>query len=86
MDAIASLKPDLIVATNAGLDQDTYNRLTRRRADDRAVRPGPFFEPWKIQATAIGQAVFKHDEMQALIAAADEKLIRRRHQQPAVHR
>ncbi|MBW8711972.1 MAG: ABC transporter substrate-binding protein, partial [Mycobacterium sp.] len=28
VDQIASLKPDLIVATNAGLDQDTYTKLS----------------------------------------------------------
>src|ERR1700745_1976487 len=27
-DKIAELKPDLIIATNAGVDQDTYNHLT----------------------------------------------------------
>ena len=32
-----------------------------------------FFEPWKDQAATIGQAVFKHDDMQKLIAGVDEK-------------
>ena len=40
VEQIASLQPDLIVATNAGLDQDTYTKLAADRADDRAVRPG----------------------------------------------
>ena len=73
VDQIASLKPDLIVATNAGLDQDTYNRLTAVAPTIAQSDQDAFFEPWKTQATAIGQAVFKHDEMQALIAAAEEK-------------
>src|SRR6478752_3033553 len=60
VDQIASLKPDLIVATNAGLDQDTYTKLSA-------------IEPSKDQATAIGQAVFKVDDMATLIAGIDEK-------------
>ena len=73
VDQIAPLKPDLIVATNAGLDQDTYNRLTAIAPTIAQSDQDAFFEPWKTQATTIGQAVFKHDEMQALIAAVEEK-------------
>ena len=73
VDQIASLKPDLIVATNAGLDQDTYNKLTAVAPTIAQSGQDAFFEPWKTQATTIGQAVFKHDEMQALIAAVEEK-------------
>jgi iron complex transport system substrate-binding protein len=73
VDQIASLRPDLIVATNAGLDQDTYNRLAAIAPTIAQSGQDPFFEPWKVQASAIGQAVFKHDEMQSLIAAVEEK-------------
>ena len=40
VDRIAALKPDLIVATNAGVDEDTYKKLSADRADHSAVRPG----------------------------------------------
>ncbi len=73
VDQIASLRPDLIIATNAGLDQDTYNRLAAIAPTIAQSGQDAFFEPWKVQASAIGQAVFKHDEMQSLIAAVDEK-------------
>jgi iron complex transport system substrate-binding protein len=73
VDQIASLRPDLIVATNAGLDQDTYNKLTAVAPTIAQSGQDAFFEPWKDQATAIGQAVFKHDEMQSLIAGVEEK-------------
>jgi iron complex transport system substrate-binding protein len=73
VDQIASLKPDLIVATNAGLDQDTYTKLSAIAPTIAQSGRDAFFEPWKDQATAIGQAVFKHDDMQALIAAVDAK-------------
>ena len=74
VDQIASLKPDLIVATNAGLDQDTYTKLTAIAPTIAQSGPDAFFEPWKDQAAAIGQAVFKADEMATLITAVDEKL------------
>ena len=73
VEQIASLKPDLIVATNAGLDQDTYNKLSAIAPTVAQSGADAFFEPWKDQATTIGQAVFKNDDMQTLIAAVDEK-------------
>lgn len=73
VDQIGALKPDLIVAINAGLDQDTYTKLSAIAPTIAQSGQDAFFEPWKDQATAIGQAVFKHDEMQALITAIDDK-------------
>ena len=70
---IAALKPDLIVATNAGLDQDTYTKLSAIAPTIAQSGQDAFFEPWKDQAATIGQAVFKYDEMQALIAGVDDK-------------
>jgi iron complex transport system substrate-binding protein len=73
VDQIASLKPDLIVATDAGLDRDTYTKLTAIAPTIAQSGPDAFFEPWKDQATAIGQAVFKADNMANLITAIDGK-------------
>ena len=73
VDQIASLKPDLIVATNAGLDQDTYTKLSAIAPTIAQSGPDAFFEPWKDQATAIGQAVFKADDMAKLIAGVNDK-------------
>ena len=72
-DQIASLEPDLIVATNAGLDQDTYTKLSAIAPTIAQSGPDAFFEPWKDQATLIGQAVFKADDMTKLIAAVGDK-------------
>lgn len=76
VDQIASLKPDLIVATNAGLDKDTYTKLSAIAPTIAQSGPDAFFEPWKDQATAIGQAVFKPDDMTNLITAVDDKFRR----------
>ena len=70
---IAGLKPDLIVATDAGVDEDTYQKLTAI-APTLAQSDGyAFFEPWKEQATAIGQAVFQPDRMKSLINGVDQR-------------
>src|ERR1700730_17719186 len=69
---IAGLKPDLIVATDAGLDQDTYQKLaaiapTLAQSDGDAL-----FEPWKDQAKAIGQAGYQSGQMTSLINGVDK--------------
>jgi iron complex transport system substrate-binding protein len=74
VDRIAALKPDLIVATNAGVDQDTYDKLSGIAPTIAQSGQDAFFEPWKDQAAAIGQAVFKFDEMAALVKSVDDKL------------
>jgi iron complex transport system substrate-binding protein len=68
---IASLKPDLIVATDAGLDQDTYQKLSAIAPTIAQSDGYPFFEPWKDQATAIGQAVFQPDQMKSAIDSVE---------------
>ncbi|GAC1398004.1 MAG: ABC transporter substrate-binding protein [Mycobacterium sp.] len=73
VDQIGSLKPDLIVAIDAGLDHDTYTKLSAIAPTIAQAGPDAFFEPWKDQATAIGQAVFKTDDMTKLIAAVDDQ-------------
>jgi iron complex transport system substrate-binding protein len=73
-DQIAALKPDLIVATNAGVDQETYNRLSGIAPTilQGADQP-PFFEPWKVQARTIAQTVSQPDQMSSLIGQIDNK-------------
>ncbi|HEX7429826.1 MAG TPA: ABC transporter substrate-binding protein [Mycobacterium sp.] len=73
VDPIAALKPDLIVATNAGLDQDTYDKLSAIAPTIAQSGQDAFFEPWKDQAATIGQAVFKFDEMAALVKGVEDK-------------
>lgn len=73
VDRIAGLKPDLIVAINAGLDADTYQKLSAIAPTVAQSGGDAFFEPWKEQATAIGQAVFQADQMKSLIDGVDQK-------------
>jgi iron complex transport system substrate-binding protein len=73
IDRIAALKPDLIVATNAGVDADSYNELSKIAPTIPQSGQDAFFEPWKDQAASISQAVFKFDEMAALVKGVDDK-------------
>jgi iron complex transport system substrate-binding protein len=69
---IAALLPDLIVATDAGLDQDTYQKLSGIAPTLPQSGGDAFFEPWKDQATAIGQAVFQSGQINSLISGVDK--------------
>ncbi|AGB20574.1 ABC-type Fe3+-hydroxamate transport system, periplasmic component [Mycobacterium sp. JS623] len=71
VDQIAALKPDLIVATNAGVNEDTYQQLSAIAPTIPQSGAEPFFEPWKLQANAIGEAVFQADRMRSVIAGVD---------------
>jgi iron complex transport system substrate-binding protein len=73
VDQIAGLKPDLIVAINAGVDTDTYQKLSSIAPTVPQADGDAFFEPWKEQATAIGQAVFQADQMKSLIDTVDKQ-------------
>jgi iron complex transport system substrate-binding protein len=73
VDKISALKPDLIVATNAGLDADTYDKLSKIAPTIAQSGQEAFFEPWKDQAAAISSAVFKFDEMAGLVKAIEDK-------------
>lgn len=73
VDQIAALKPDLIVAVNAGLDADTYKKLAAIAPTIAQSGYDAFFEPWKDQATAVGTAVFQAKQMKQLVSGIDDK-------------
>lgn len=73
VDEIKALNPDLIVATNAGLDADTYAKLSEIAPTIAQSGADAFFEPWRDQATLIGQALFQNDAMSGLIAGVDDR-------------
>jgi iron complex transport system substrate-binding protein len=70
---IAGLKPDLIVATNAGVDADTYQKLSAIAPTLPQSDGDAFFEPWKEQAAVIGRALFQAEKMESLIDGIDAK-------------
>ena len=52
---------------------DTYQKLSAIAPTIPQSGDDAFFEPWKDQATAIGQAVFQADQMKSLINGVDQK-------------
>lgn len=73
VDEIGRLKPDLIVAVNAGLDADTYRALSAIAPTIAQSGGAAFFEPWREQATAVATAVFKRDQMDRILRDVDER-------------
>ncbi|MGI9123773.1 MAG: ABC transporter substrate-binding protein, partial [Mycobacterium sp.] len=71
VDRIAELKPDLIVAVNAGLDRDSYQKLSAIAPTLAQSGADAFFEPWREQAAAVAAAVFRTDQMAALTGAVE---------------
>ena len=71
--AIADLRPDLIVAVNAGLDEDTYRKLSEIAPTIAQSGDDAFFEPWREQAAAVGKAVYKSDEMARIVESVDAR-------------
>ena len=74
LERIAALEPDLIIGTNAGLDEDTYAQLSAI-APTLAHPEGEegYFSPWDQQTMMIGQALGKAEEAEALIDGIDEQ-------------
>ncbi|GAA4712719.1 ABC transporter substrate-binding protein [Pseudonocardia yuanmonensis] len=67
-EKIAAQRPDLIVATNAGLDRGQYDRLAAIAPTVAQPAGGSaWFAPWDAQARLIGAAVGEPDEADALV-------------------
>lgn len=71
-ERIAALDPDLIIGTNAGITDETYEQLSAI-APTIAHAEGAegYFSPWDEQTLLIGQALGLEDEAQALIDDID---------------
>ena len=73
IERVAQLAPDLILGTNAGLDEAVYKNLsaiapTLAQSGEKLA----YFEPWRDQSTAIGKALGKDGEMQELIQGVED--------------
>jgi iron complex transport system substrate-binding protein len=72
-DRIAATNPDLVVAINCGVDQDSYNQLSAIAPTVPQTVGDGWFEPWKTHALTVAQAVSASDQMNSLIARVDRK-------------
>lgn len=73
-EKIASLDPDLIVATNAGLTKENYDKLTAI-APTVAQPKGAteWFSPWDAQTVQIGTAMGKQQQAEELVTTIKER-------------
>lgn len=73
-EKIATLKPDLIVGTNAGITKEDYAKLTDIAPTIAHAKGQPsYFAPWRTQTEAIGKACYLEPQTAELIAGVDTK-------------
>lgn len=72
-EAIAALKPDLILGIYAGIDTVAYKRLSAI-APTVVYRSGPWQADWREQTEIIGEALGKPEEAKALIVETENLL------------
>lgn len=83
VERVAQLAPDLILGTNAGLDESTYGKLTQIAPTiAQSGQYTDYFEPWKVQTTAIGKALGQDAQMQELIKGVDDLYAKQRADHP----
>jgi iron complex transport system substrate-binding protein len=67
-EEILALRPDLIIAVNAGLDQETYDRLSKIAPTVAQPQGGTqYFSPWDEQAIQTAKALGKEKEGRQLV-------------------
>lgn len=68
-EKIASLRPDLIVGTNAGLDEKSYEKLSKIAPTVAQLDASePYFSDWKEQTRIVSEAVGRSTEGEKLIS------------------
>jgi iron complex transport system substrate-binding protein len=68
-EKIAGLKPDLIIAVNAGLDRGMYDKLSKIAPTVAQPKGGTqYFSPWDEQAIQTAKALGKEKEGRKLVA------------------
>ncbi len=72
-EAIAALRPDVILAPYEGFDEAVYDDLSRI-APTVAYPDEPWTTPWREQTRMIGQALGRAEEAEDLVAEADAEV------------
>lgn len=72
-ERIASLEPDLIVGTNAGMTEEMYDKLAEIAPTVTSVEgSGLYFSDWQDQTRQVARAVGRSAEGEALIAGVED--------------
>lgn len=82
-ERIAALEPDLIIGTNAGLDDVAYDTLSEIAPTIAHPEGAPlYFSPWDDQARLIAPALGRSDEMEQIIADIEGSFAEARAEHP----
>jgi len=73
IDEIAKLSPDLILATNSGITEQEYNKLTKI-APVVAYPEAPWVTPWQTVLETVGQALGRTEEAEKVKADTEETI------------
>jgi iron complex transport system substrate-binding protein len=73
LEAIAALRPDVILAPYEGFEESVYDDLSGI-APTVAYAGEPWTTPWRDQTRMIGEALGRADEAEQLIEEADEQV------------
>jgi iron complex transport system substrate-binding protein len=82
-EAVAAQRPDLIIAINAGLKKDAYDRLSQ--IAPTVAQSGDFIDfgmPWQDQTRLVGRALGREDRAEKVVADVEAKFERVRREHP----
>ncbi|HEY8417160.1 MAG TPA: iron-siderophore ABC transporter substrate-binding protein [Limnochordales bacterium] len=83
LEAIAALRPDLIVATHSGITEEEYRRLSQ--IAPTLAQPGEYPDfgvPWQEQTRLIGRALGREERAEALVAEVEAAIAAARRAHP----
>jgi len=73
-ESVAALKPDLILGLNAGLDQGSYDKLSKIAPTVAQVKgANPYFSEWKPMTELIGEAIGQPQAAKDLVADVEQQ-------------
>ncbi len=73
IDEVARLRPDLILATNSGITEQEYAKLSKI-APVVAYPEAPWTTPWQSSLETVGQALGRTDEAAEVAAEAEQQI------------
>lgn len=82
-ERMAALRPDLIIATNAGVSAEDYAKLSEIAPTiPHSGRHDKYFEPWYVQTEAIGAALGRKDEATTIVDDIEQRFAEQREAHP----
>jgi iron complex transport system substrate-binding protein len=81
IDEIAKLSPDLILATNSGITDKDYEKLSKI-ADVVAYPEAPWITPWQTSLETVGKALGRSDQAAEVKAEAEEEIAEAKEDNP----